>query len=141
MKTLSNYEIIDLAKQYNIPLKGIYSRDNIPLKLKEGYYIINLDRKNGVGTHWTAFHYGKYNFYFDAFGFDAPNVLSKRLGKYDYSDMDIQSIHSNSCGWFCLYFINYCNQNGNNIDAFVSFLNQFSNHDTTINEHILENNF
>ncbi len=39
MKTLSNYEIIDLAKQYNIPLKGIYSRDNIPLKLKDGYYI------------------------------------------------------------------------------------------------------
>ena len=30
---------------------GVYSRDNLP-KIKDGVYIINLDKYSDIGTHW-----------------------------------------------------------------------------------------
>ena len=36
-------------------LKGVYSRNNLPEKIKDGAYVINLDEYADVGTHWIAF--------------------------------------------------------------------------------------
>ena len=33
---------------------GVYSRDHLPKKIKDGAYIINLDEYADVGTHWIA---------------------------------------------------------------------------------------
>ena len=30
---------------------GIYSRDNLPNKIKDGAYVINLDEHSDIGTH------------------------------------------------------------------------------------------
>ena len=48
---------------------GVYSRDNLPNKLKDGIYVINLDEYSDIGTHWIAL-YVKNNIviYFDSFG-------------------------------------------------------------------------
>ena len=48
---------------------GVYSRDNLPHKIKDGAYVINLDEYSNIGTHWIAL-YGKNNdiTYFDSFG-------------------------------------------------------------------------
>ena len=35
---------------------GVYSRDNLPNKRKDGVYIINLDEYSDIGTHWIALH-------------------------------------------------------------------------------------
>ena len=50
---LTNFEI---QKYYqNKPkFNGIFSRDNLPNKLKDGAYIINLDEYFDIGTHWVA---------------------------------------------------------------------------------------
>ena len=32
---------------------GVYSRDNLPDKIKDGAYVINLD-DSIIGTHWIA---------------------------------------------------------------------------------------
>ena len=48
---------------------GVYSRDNLPNKIKDGAYKINLDEYSDIGTHWIAL-YVKNNVvtYFDSFG-------------------------------------------------------------------------
>ena len=50
---LTNFEIQDYYE--NEPrLDGVYSRDNLPNKIKDGTYVINLDEYENVGTHWIA---------------------------------------------------------------------------------------
>ena len=50
---LTNFEI---QKYYeNEPrFNGVYSRDNLPKKKKNGAYVINLDEHADTGTHWVA---------------------------------------------------------------------------------------
>ena len=33
---------------------GVFSRDNLPNKIKDGAYVINLDEHADTGTHWIA---------------------------------------------------------------------------------------
>ena len=51
--SLTNFEI---QKYYqNEPrFNGIYSRDNVSKKIKDGIYVINLDEYSYTGTHWIA---------------------------------------------------------------------------------------
>ena len=65
---LTNFEI---QKYYeNEPrLIGVFSRDNIPKKIKDGAYIINLDEYADVGTHWIALFCKKSEIvHFNSFG-------------------------------------------------------------------------
>ena len=50
---LTNFEI---QKYYeNEPrFIGVFSRDNLPKKIKDGAYVINLDEYADTGTHWIA---------------------------------------------------------------------------------------
>ena len=50
---LTNFEI---QKYYqNEPrFNGVYSRNNLPEKIKDGAYVMNLDEYADVGTHWIA---------------------------------------------------------------------------------------
>ena len=50
---LTNFE---MQKYYHNQTKfnGVYSRDNLP-KIKDGVYIINLDKYSDIGTHWLLF--------------------------------------------------------------------------------------
>ena len=49
---------LELQKYYqNEPrLNGIYSRDNLPNKIKDGAYVINLDEYSDIGTHWIVLY-------------------------------------------------------------------------------------
>ena len=48
---------------------GVYSRDNLPNKIKDGAYVINLDEYSDIGTHWVALWVSNNNVtYFDSFG-------------------------------------------------------------------------
>ena len=49
---------------------GVYSRDNLPNKIKDGPYIINLDEYSDIGTHWVPLWVNNNNnvTYFDSFG-------------------------------------------------------------------------
>ena len=35
---------------------GVYSRDNLPNKIKDGAYVINLDEHSDIVTHWIALY-------------------------------------------------------------------------------------
>ena len=67
-RPLTNFE---MQKYYqNEPrFNGVHSRDNLPHKIKDGAYVINLDKYSDIGTHWIALYSLNNNVtYFDSFG-------------------------------------------------------------------------
>ena len=73
----------DIQKFYQIEFKfnGVYSRDNLPDKIKDGTYVINLDEYFDTGTHWIALHALNNNVtYFDSFGVEyIPKEIEKPI--------------------------------------------------------------
>ena len=52
---LSNIDLEELSKHYKLPLIAVTMKDELPNKLQNGNYIINLQSSTqGNGTHWTA---------------------------------------------------------------------------------------
>ena len=73
---LTNFEIQKYYKNQS-KFNGIYSRDNLPNKIKDGAYVINLDEYSDIGTHWIALYIREASLkdvknndvtYFDSFG-------------------------------------------------------------------------
>ena len=58
---------------------GIFSRDNLLKKIKDGAYVINLDEHKDTGTHWIALFCMRNDFiYFDSFGVEhIPKEIKK----------------------------------------------------------------
>ena len=52
---LTNFEIIKYY-EYESTFNSVYSRDNLPNKIKDGAYVINLDEYSDIGTHWIALY-------------------------------------------------------------------------------------
>ena len=52
---LTNFEI-QMYYQNESRFNGVYSRDNLPDKIKDGAYVINLDEYSDIGTHWIALY-------------------------------------------------------------------------------------
>ena len=64
---LTNFEI-QMYYQIESRFNGVYYRDNLPDKIKNGAYITNLDEYSDIGTHWTALYVNtKTVTYFDSF--------------------------------------------------------------------------
>ena len=64
---VKNFEI---QKYYqNEPrFNGVYSRNNLPKKIKDEAYVINLDEYADVGAHWIALFCNRSEIsYFDSF--------------------------------------------------------------------------
>ena len=75
---LTNIEISEYYK--NEPrFNGVYSRNNLPNKIKKGAYVINLDEYENTGTHCVSlFVKTKYTVYFDSFGVEhIPKEINK----------------------------------------------------------------
>ena len=75
---LTNFEIQKYYK--NEPrFNGVFSRDNLPKKIKDGAYVINLDEHADTGTHWIALFCNKNKIvYFDSFGVEhIPKEIKK----------------------------------------------------------------
>ena len=57
----------------------MYSRNNLPNKIKKGAYVINLDEYENTGTYWVSlFVKPIYTVYFDSFGVEhIPKEINK----------------------------------------------------------------
>ena len=83
---LTNFEIRKYYQSEPI-LNGLYSRDNLPNKIKDETFVINLDAYFDIGTHWIALHVLNDNVnYFDSFGVEhIPKEVKKFIGnKYEW---------------------------------------------------------
>ena len=58
---------------------GVFSRNNLPPKMKDGAYVINFDECSGVGTHWIALFCNRNEIvYFYSFGVEhVPEKIKK----------------------------------------------------------------
>ena len=102
---------IEISEYYkNEPIfNGVYSRNNLPNKIKKGTYVINLDEYENTGTYWVSlFVKPKYTVNFDSFGVEH---IPKEINKFINNDIKsnifkIQAYDSIMCGYFCIEFIN-----------------------------------
>ena len=64
---LTNFEI-QKYYQNESRFNGVYSRDNLSDKIKDGTYIINLNEYSDIGTHWVVLYVSNNDVtYFDSF--------------------------------------------------------------------------
>ena len=156
---LANIEISEYYK--NEPrFNGVYSRNNLPNKIKKGAYVINLDEYENTGTHWVSL-FVKTNevIYFDTFGVEhIPKeinkcIRSKELGsavgneqnssakarnkKIKASIFRIQAYDSIMCGYFCIEFINYMLK----VKTLLDYTNLFSPNNFKKNDQIIKRIF
>ena len=131
---LSDTELQELVQHYKIKnYHGAYIDNFMPKKLKNGYYIINL---NGH-SHWCVLlKDGKDYFYFDSFGFPASSEIEDQIGTYIWSDVQLQHLDATSCGYFCVFWMMWMQTHKDKKSAFANFLSLFSK-DTKKNEVIL----
>ena len=77
---LTNFEIMKYYENES-RFNGVYSRDNLPNKIKDGAYVINLDEYSDIGTHWVALYVKNNITYFDSFGVEhIPKEIIKFIG-------------------------------------------------------------
>ena len=120
---------------------GVYSRDNLPDKIKDGAYVVNLDEYSDIGTHWIALYVkNKTVIYFDSFGIEH---ISKEVKKFVnnrniiVSILRIQAYDSVMCGYFCIGFIDYMFMG----KILTNYTNLFSPNNFKRNDDIILNYF
>ena len=75
----------------------MYSRNNLPNKIKKGAYVINLDEYENTGTHWVSL-FVKTNkaIYFDSFGIEhTPKEINKFINNDMTKPSSLKPIKSN----------------------------------------------
>ena len=119
---LTNFEI-QTYYQNEARFIGVYSRDILPDKIKNGAYVINID----IGTHWVALYVNnKTVTYFDSFGVEhIPKEIKKIIGNKNIiaNIFRIQAYDSVICGYFCIGFIDFM-FNGNSLTDFSNLFHQ-----------------
>ena len=119
-KPLSNFDLINWCDYLDIPITGIYKRDEHMPK-KHSPCIINLDELKNIGTHWVCcMPADKHTlWYFDSFGMHYPKEFEIRAKKdklevlYNTSQyQDIKSVD---------IFVSMFYTNGNQEKIFMIF--------------------
>ena len=137
---LTNFEI--QAYYQNEPrFIGVYSRDNLPAKIKDGAYVINLDEYSDIGTHWIALYVNnKTVTYFYSFGIEhMPRKVKKFIGNKNIvtNIYRIQNYDSVMCGYFYTGFIDYMFKG----KSLTDYTNLFSPNNFKKNDDIILNYF
>ena len=105
-----------------------FSRNNLPKKIKDGTYVINLDEYGYVGTHWIALFCNRNEIvYFDSFGVEhVPKDIKEFIGNKNIKGniFRVQANDSVMSGYFCIGFIDFVLAG----KKFTDFTNLFSPH-------------
>ena len=130
---LTNFEI---QKYYrNEPrFNGVISWANLP-KIKDGAYIINLNKYSDIGTHWVALWVNNVT-YFDSFGIEhIPKDIKAFINNKNIKTniFRIQAYDSVMCGYFCIGFIDFMFKG----KTLTEYTNLFSPYDFKKNDNII----
>ena len=105
-------------------------------KIKDGVYVINLDKHKDTGTHCNALFCNRNEIvYFDSFGVEhIPKEIKKLIGNKNIKAniFRIQANNSVMCGYFCIGFIDFILAH----KALIDYTNLFSPHDFDKNDQI-----
>ena len=96
----------------------MYPRDLIPESLDyPSLIVVNLDTSEKKGSHWIVLHYILNHIveHFNSIGRKPDeyinNILFKQNLTYKYNNKRLQSLYSNTCGLFCLFYSYYSSRN------------------------------
>ena len=107
---LTNFEIQNYY-QREPRFNGVYSRNNLPKRINDGAYVINLDECADVGTHWIdSFCKRSEIAYFNSFGVEHVSEESKDFIRNKNIKSNIFRVQSNDSimrGYFRIGFINF----------------------------------
>ena len=104
---------LDMQKYYKNDLKfnGVYSRDNLPNKIKDEVNVINLDEYSDIVTHWiTVYGLNKNVIYFHILGVE---YILKEIKKLIERSIVVANIfrkpayNSIISEYFCIRFIGF----------------------------------
>ena len=107
------FKNFEIQRYYqNEPIfNGVFSRNNLPKKIKDGAYVTNLDEYADVGTHWIALFCNRNEIvYFDSFGVKhVPEEIKEfiRNKNIKANIFRVQANDSVMCGYFCIGFIDF----------------------------------
>ena len=114
---------IQMYYQNEPRFNGVYSRDNLHDKIKDGEYVINLDEYSDIGTHWIALYVNnKTVTYFDRFGVEH---IAEKIKKFINNKNIVANIFilkaygSVMRGYFSIGFIDFVLK-GNNLISFFT---------------------
>ena len=113
----------------DMKLNSVYSRDNLPTKINDGAFEINLDEHSDIGTHWVALWVNNNNnnnnvTYFGSFGVEhIPKEIIKFIKNRNIKTniFRIQAYDSIMCGYFCTEFIYFMFKGKNWLDIRIFF--------------------
>jgi hypothetical protein len=90
---------------------GVYAADLIPTRLRDYpcCLIANTDPHDRRGQHWVAMYASSPTRveFFDSYGMP-PEVYASlriRFAIHSYNTQPLQSVFSNACGHYCVYFL------------------------------------
>jgi len=164
---LTDYQLTELCNKMDIPLEGVYFKDELPRKLKfNKSYIVNMEDSiddegnENQGSHWCCLQINKYPngkiepFWFDSMGAPPPEIVKKIVlnfcgQKLPYNTKDIQSMMNSACGYFScalLHYINACPTRSRDMYFDIeNFLEMFDDLNKSVdfkkNEYILKHFF
>ena len=106
---LTNFEI---QKYKNEPrFNRVFLRNNLPNKIKDRIYVINLDEYADAGTHWIDLFCNRSEIvYFDSFGVErVPEEIKELVGNKNIiaNIFRVQANDSVICGYFGIGFIDF----------------------------------
>ena len=122
---------------------GVYSRDNLPNKIKDGAYVINLGEYSDIGTHWISL-YVKNNVvtYFDSFGVeDIPKEIKIFIKNRNIkTNVFWIQAYDSMCGYFCIAFIDFMFK-GKTLTEYTNLFspNDFQKNDDTVLSYFINN--
>ena len=134
----------------NLGFNGVYSRDNLPNKIRDLAYVINLDEYSDIGTHWIAL-YVKNNHltYFDSFGVEhIPKEIIRFINRPSpninimTNIFRMQAYDLIMCGYFCIGFIDFMFK-GKSLTEYTNLFspNDFKRNDDTILNYFMNNTY
>ena len=108
-------------------------KNNLPKKIKDGTYVINLDEYVDVGTHWIALFCNRNEIvYFDSFVVaHVPEEIGNKNIKA--SIFRVEASDSVMCGYFSIGFIDFILAG----KKLTDYANLFSPHDIKKNDNII----
>lgn len=122
---------------------GCYPKDQLPSKMQDKYYIINLDDAKNGGTHWvmTCISNNKV-LYFDPFGVTCPiealQFMKTTKKRIYYSMLTLQDLDSVVCGYYCIYVIDQMTQKGR---TFLNIVSEDFNNNRLANDRKIKRYF
>ena len=107
---LTNFEL-EKCYQNEPRFNGIFSQNNLSLKIKDGPYVINLHEYADVDTHWIVLFCNRNEIvYFDSFVVEhVPQEIKEFVGNKNIiaKIFRVQANDSVMCGYFYIGFIDF----------------------------------